>query len=264
MSGESCLRVDSPALPGVPSVTQGFPAAGPLAAVVLCGGLGTRLGGLTRELPKPLIQVAGAPFLSYVLDQLAATPVDEIVLAVSFHWQKIHAAVGERWRGVKVSYSVEKEPLGTGGAIKQALELRGLSEAIVVNGDTLLQFDAGELVRLARSTGADICLALKSTPDTARFGKVKIDGSGRVTAFEEKGASSQGLINSGMYFVQAAVFSGVEAAAFSFENDILARRLTGLAIYGLPTEAYFVDMGVPEDLARAQCDLRAMKGSTDE
>lgn len=235
-----------------------------MKAIVLCGGLGTRLGCLTRDTPKPLIKVAGHPFLMYVLDQLVTTPIDEIVLAVGYQWQKIQAAIGAEWRGVKVSYSIEQQPLGTGGAIKLALTQFHLSEAIVVNGDTLLKCDAGKLARFAQERQADICMALKTTTDTARFGRVNIDRSGRVIAFEEKGRGSQGLINSGVYFVKAAVFSLVNAAAFSFEKDILTQHLSRLAIYGMQTDAYFIDMGVPEDLARAQEELSEMKGSCGE
>jgi D-glycero-alpha-D-manno-heptose 1-phosphate guanylyltransferase len=230
-----------------------------LKAIVLCGGLGTRLGSLTRDMPKPLIEVAGQPFLTYVLDQLVTTPIDEIVMAVSYQWQKVQAMIGDEWRGVKVSYSIEQQPLGTGGAIKQALAQFHIPEAIVVNGDTLLKCDVGEFTRFAQDRQADICMALKTTTDTARFGKVNIDRYGRVISFEEKGRGSQGLINSGVYFVKAAVFSLVKATAFSFEKDILTLHLSRLAIYGMRTDAYFIDMGVPEDLARAQDELAVMK-----
>lgn len=226
-----------------------------MKAIVLCGGLGTRLGALTHDMPKPLLEVAGRPFLTYVLDQLVTAPIDEIILAVSYQWQKIQSMICEQWRGVKVSYSIEEEPLGTGGAIKQALTQFHLSEAIVVNGDTLLKCDTAALVQLARDRNADIGMALKMTSDTARFGKVKIDQSGHVTAFEEKGGCSQGLINAGAYFVKSSVFSLVDATQFSFENDILMQNLSNLNIYGMPTDAYFIDMGVPEDLSKAQNEL---------
>lgn len=222
---------------------------------MLCGGLGTRLGSLTLDLPKPLVEVAGKPFLSYVLDQLLTTSIDEIVLAVSYQFEKIQDAIGYQWHGLKVSYSIEKEPLGTGGAIKQAMEQCNLTEALVINGDTLLKCDVATLLRLAQDKQADICMALKMTSDTARFGKVKVNQSGRVIAFEEKGGGSQGLINSGVYFVRAGVFSKSSKAAFSFELDILTKNLTRLAIYGMPTDAYFIDMGIPEDLSRAHCEL---------
>lgn len=235
-----------------------------MKAIVLCGGLGTRLGELTRETPKPLIHVAGKPFLEYVLDQLLTAPIDEIVLAVSFQWQKIHETIGEQWRGVKVSYSIEQHALGTGGAIKQAMSQNRIVEAIVVNGDTLLKFDADELARLSQENQADIGMALKEMEDCSRYGKVTIDSAHRVVAFEEKGQRSPGLINSGVYYIKELVFSSVSAEVFSFENDILALKLSNLAIYGIPTDAYFIDMGVPEDLSRAQSELAIYQGVADE
>jgi D-glycero-alpha-D-manno-heptose 1-phosphate guanylyltransferase len=235
-----------------------------LKAIVLCGGLGTRLGDLTRDLPKPLLEVAGNPFLTYVLDQLVITPVEEIILAVGFQWQKIQIKIGNQWRGVKVSYSIEEQALGTGGAIKRALAQFELTEAIVVNGDTLLKMNAALLVNFAQKMHADICIALKMIPDTGRFGTVEVNRSGQIIAFKEKGGSSRGLINSGVYFVKASAFRHITDIAFSFENDILTKNLSCLAIYGVSTHAYFIDMGVPEDFSRAQNDLALMKEDADE
>lgn len=227
-----------------------------MKAIVLCGGLGTRLGALTREMPKPLIEVAGRPFLERVLDQLLrGGGIDEIVLAVSFHWEKIRAAIGHEWRGVKVSYSVEAVPLGTGGAIRQALEHTGATEAIVLNGDTLLKFEAHELATFAREHDAQIALALTSVPDAGRFGRVQIGTDHRVASFEEKGAPVPGSINAGMYYVRADAFADVGASAFSFEQDVMKAGLARVRIYGLQTQAWFIDMGIPADLERARQEL---------
>ena len=226
-----------------------------MKGIVLCGGLGARLGDLTRDTPKPLITVAGRPFLAHVLDQLVVAPIDEIVMAVSFQWQKVRAAIGDSWCGVEVSYSIEQQPLGTGGAIKQAMWQAGITEALVGNGDTLLKMDAGVLLRFAHEHRADIAIALKATEDTVRFGKVNIDVSGRVVAFDERGQHGTGLINSGVYYVRDSALASITAQAFSFENDVLALHHGELAIYGMPTDAYFIDMGVPEDLARARVEL---------
>jgi D-glycero-alpha-D-manno-heptose 1-phosphate guanylyltransferase len=226
-----------------------------MKAVVLCGGLGTRLGDMTRETPKPLIPVAGRPFLAHVLDQLTTAPIDEIILAVSFHWQKVLAEIGDSWCGVKISYSIEQEALGTGGAIKQAMRQSGVNEALVVNGDTFLKMNAGDLLQFAKEQNADIAIALKQTEDSARFGKVNIDELGRVLAFEEKGQCGRGLINSGVYYVRELVFASIQQETFSFEKDVLTLYCSEFAIYGMPTDAYFIDMGVLEDLARARTDL---------
>lgn len=229
-----------------------------MKAIVLCGGLGTRLGELTRELPKPLVEVAGRPFLEYVLNQLlAGGGIDEIVLAVSFHWEKIRHSIGDEWRGVKVSYSVEQVPLGTGGAIKQAMVQAGVEEAIVINGDTLLTFEASELAAFAHRRDAQIGIALVSVPDAGRYGRVLIDAGSRVIGFEEKGAKVPGMINAGMYYVKAGALECVDKEAFSLEQDLLKPLCPQLEIYGLTADAYFIDMGIPEDLARARAELLA-------
>lgn len=226
-----------------------------MKAIVLCGGLGTRLGPLTADLPKPLVDVAGRPFIAYVLDRLVAGGVDGFVLAAGFRAQKIRDAIGEEWRGANVEYSIEAGPLGTGGAIAQAFARSGLSEAIVVNGDTLLDFDARLLDQFARERNADIGIALKPVPDAGRFGRVLTDGDGRVTRFEEKGASTAGLINAGFYHVQSRALARAASPAFSFEYDLLKAHSADMAIFGLPTDGYFIDMGIPEDLAKARADL---------
>ncbi len=226
-----------------------------MKAIVLCGGLGTRLGELTRCTPKPLIPVADRPFLSYVLDHLLTAPVDEIILAVSFQWQKVYEQIGDQWRGVKVNYSIEIEPLGTGGAIQQALAQAGCSEALVINGDTLLKIDFADFLRFVRHHTPDIAIALKIVDDTGRFGTVDIDATCRVLAFREKVASRRGLINSGVYWVKITAFAGMTTAAFSFEQEILSKRYAALNVVGLPTDAYFIDMGIPEDLARVRHEL---------
>ncbi|MBG7620979.1 nucleotidyltransferase family protein [Herbaspirillum sp. AP02] len=234
-----------------------------MKAIVLCGGLGTRLGELTRETPKPMIPVAGRPFLSYVLDRLVEGGASELVLAVSFQWEKIRALYGSQWRGVPVAYSVEPQPLGTGGAICHAMRSHDIDETIVVNGDTLLDLDASALVAFARDKEADVAMALKYMADTSRFGRVEIDQSARVLGFREKGVGQAGLINSGVYYVHARVFTASSNAAFSFELDVLTGKLNTAAIYGMQTNAYFIDMGVPEDLARAQYELPLQRPGVD-
>ncbi|MFZ2267945.1 MAG: sugar phosphate nucleotidyltransferase [Azonexus sp.] len=233
-----------------------------MKVIVLCGGLGTRLGNLTYDTPKPAIIVAGRPFIAHVLDQLLSANPDEFVLAVSFQWKKLQTTIGHQWRGVKVRYSVELGPLGTGGAILQAMRQANVNEALVANGDTLLKLDAATLVRFAYEHDADIAIALKEMENISRFGKVRIDEASRIIAFEEKISGSSGLINSGLYYLRSSIFDGVDTPAFSLETEILTRQYNRLRMYGMPTKGYFIDMGVPEDLARAQQELTEMHGKT--
>ena len=226
-----------------------------MKAIVLCGGLGTRLGHLTHETPKPILEVGGRHFLSYVLDQIARAPVNEIILAVGFQWEKIEKVVGKQWGNIPVSYSIEDNPLGTGGAIKKAMQAAKIHETLVMNGDTLIKMDPEVLWNIGREENADIAMTLKLCEDASRFGIVRIDSKNRVNGFEEKRLSGGGLINTGLYYIRDSIFSSIKQEAFSFENDILSLRYRNLKIIGIKTDAYFIDMGVPDDFSRAQAEL---------
>ena len=191
----------------------------------------------------------------HVLDQVLSPAINEIVLAVSFNWQKIQAEIGGYWRDVKVSYAIEEVPLGTGGAIRHAMQHAGISEALIVNGDTLLKVDSQDLLQFATGRCADIAMALKEVENSARFGKVRMNEICRVVGFEEKGTNGIGLINAGVYYVKSSVFDKIDKDVFSFEKEVIESHYAELQIYGMKTDAYFIDMGIPEDLARAQIEL---------
>jgi D-glycero-alpha-D-manno-heptose 1-phosphate guanylyltransferase len=230
-------------------------------AIVLCGGLGTRLGELTRETPKPLIEVAGRPFVTHVLDHLVNSGTKRIVLAVSFQWEKLRDALGLSWRGIPLTYCVDSNPMGTGGAIKFSMQQNDLEKAFVVNGDTLLLESLRPLMDLSDLFQADVVIALKRVENAGRFGRVHIEPNKRVISFEEKGRSEPGHINAGMYLVHSRVFNEVDKNIFSFENDILSKYCGNLQIFGYTTDAYFIDMGVPDDLQKARLELGSVISS---
>jgi D-glycero-alpha-D-manno-heptose 1-phosphate guanylyltransferase len=224
----------------------------PMKAIVLCGGFGTRLGVLTRYTPKPLLEVAGRPFIAYVLDNLVAHGVNEIALAVSFQWSKLHSELGESWKGTPLRYSVEHQPLGTGGAIKHAMDQLGWENALVANGDTLLKTDPLVFGHFAALHSMDVVIALKPVADAERYGRVRISENSRIVAFEEKGENGPGLINAGLYWVSRHVLAKPNRSSFSFEYDVLSTHTNGLRIAGIETDAYFIDIGIPDDLERAR------------
>jgi len=227
-----------------------------MKAIVLCGGLGTRLGELTRDMPKPLLHVSGRPFITHVLDHLVEGGVDQVTLAVGFKWQKVREALGDSWRGVPIYYSVEQMPLGTGGAVQRALDEMEWSEALVANGDTLVKIAPFTLSRSAAVNRADIVLSLKPIQDAARYGSVHIDANFRVLGFSEKGVLGPGLINAGLYWIRRDSLNRPVGSAFSLEQDILGKRVTDLRIFGAVTESYFIDIGIPQDLARARLEIQ--------
>ena len=226
-----------------------------MKAIVLCGGLGTRLGELTRSTPKPMLPVAGRPFIAHVLDQLGSVPIDGIILAAGFASEALRDYVGESWGSLPVTYSIESRPLGTGGALRLAMSTGDTERALVLNGDTLFKMDLGGFLARADAT-AETCLALREVPDCARYGRVVLDAEGGVTAFGEKGHVGPGLINAGVYIQQRRALDDFGDVHFSFESDYLSARCEVARFSGYVDNAYFIDIGIPVDLERAQLELR--------
>lgn len=226
-----------------------------MKAIVLCGGLGTRLGALTRNTPKPLIDVAGRPFLAHVLDKLCIPEVDGFILATGFHSEQVSDVMGTAWQGRAVHYSVENKPLGTGGAVRLAMQNFDVDMALVVNGDTLFDCDLHAMVEGFDSSPWATRMALRHVEDGARYGRVQLASDTRVIGFGEKGHAGEGLINAGIYVQRRAPLASYGADPFSFETDYLARLAPEWPVQGLVAEGYFIDMGIPEDLARARQDL---------
>jgi D-glycero-alpha-D-manno-heptose 1-phosphate guanylyltransferase len=225
-----------------------------MKAVVLCGGLGTRLGELTRNTPKPMLHVAGRPFIAHVLDHICTAGVDEIVLAAGFAWQPLHSFVGNQWAGRAVRYSVEEHPLGTGGAVLKAMRVAQIDQALVLNGDTLFRLDIDAFLTKAPHDVATT-IALRTVADCSRFGRVELDADERINSFGEKGHAGAGLINAGIYLQHRCALETFGDSPFSFESDYLAARFATAPIAGLVFDDYFIDIGVPADLERAQREL---------
>lgn len=224
-------------------------------AVVLAGGMGTRLRPVVSDLPKPLAAVAGRPFLSHLLDFLESQGVRRVVLSVGYRGDLIVKAIGTRHGGIEVAFCSESEPLGTGGAIRLSLDsIRG-SDCFVVNGDTLLKLDFAEMATLHRGASSKVTIAVRKVADSGRYGRVEVSG-GRIRALKEKGADGGGLINGGVYLVRRDLFSGLELPVrFSFEADFLPGRLEELRPVAFETAGYFIDIGIPEDYRRAGREL---------
>lgn len=225
-------------------------------AVVLAGGLGTRLRTVVQDLPKPMAPVNGRPFLEYVLDELNDFGIEEIVLAVGYKFEIIRAHFGHHYRSLTISYSIENEPLGTGGGIRQAFDLLYDEPAFVLNGDTLFKVDLANMADFHVQSNSDLTIALKPMENFDRYGTVEIEKSGRIAAFHEKKHCPKGLINGGIYLFSKSIFE-VEnyPEKFSFEKDLLEKHMRDLKISGFLSDAYFIDIGIPEDYRRASLEL---------
>jgi len=226
-----------------------------LQAIILAGGLGTRLRSAVGDTPKVMAPVAGRPFIEHVLGQLAGAGFRHVILAVGHGREIVTAHLGPVHAGLALTYSEERAPLGTGGAVRQALQLAEAGPCFVLNGDTWLALDFAGMLKAHVDMGATLSMAVRLVPDVARFGAVRLEG-GRVTGFEEKGRSGPGYINAGVYLLDREVMSGAGLPwAFSLEHDFLAKQLATLAPLAYPTHGDFIDIGVPEDYQRAQAML---------
>lgn len=224
----------------------------PAEAIILAGGLGTRLRSVVSDLPKPLAPVAGRPFLAYLLDCLVAQGVRRAVLSVGYRREAIVAAFGDRHGPLRLDYAVEEEPLGTGGGLALALDRLEGPAAVALNGDTFLRLAYSDLARAQAATGAPFALALRPVQNAARFGAAVLKG-GRLAGFQAAGGSGPGLINGGVYLLSKDLFASRRLPrAFSFERDFLEPLAPSLRPAAVVAEGDFIDIGVPDSYAEAQ------------
>ena len=222
-------------------------------AIVLAGGLGTRLRGIVDDVPKPLAPVAGRPFLAWLLDRLAATGMRRCILATGYMTGVIESVIGTRWQGMEVEYSVESRPLGTGGAISLATARLQGNGVHVLNGDTWLAYSPQTFERVTRERDAAIGIALAQVDDIGRYGAVELDARGMVVGFREKGERGRGAINAGCYFLTDAALATLPTDdAFSFEREVLEPAAGKGQLAGFVESSGFIDIGVPGDYARSQ------------
>lgn len=229
----------------------------PPIAIILAGGVGRRLQAVVADLPKPMADVAGRPFLAHVLDHLVDHGVRKAVLSVGYKHELIQRHLGARYRTLDLSYAIERERLGTGGALKYALAHAGDADRVLVlNGDTLFKIDLAQLFAAHVRAGSVLSVALRSMEDTGRYGRVALDPDGRIAGFREKQSQTPGLVNAGIYVVEGHWYKGLPTSAvFSFEKDVLEAWHATERFLGVPFDGYFIDIGVPEDYDRARREL---------
>jgi len=222
----------------------------PPGAIVLAGGLGTRLAGVSGGLPKCLMPVAGRPFLGLLLCYLARWGVRRTVLALGHGAARVERELPLLLpAGMDADVVAEPTPLGTGGAIRLAAERARTWPVLALNGDSFLDLDLDALLATHAARGARVTMALAEVPDTGRFGRVELSADGQVMGFAEKSATGSGLINGGMYVLDREAVDAIPPGRSSFEYDVLPRHL-GAGVWGFVARGFFVDIGVPEDYAR--------------
>ncbi len=228
-------------------------------AIILAGGLGTRLSGtIAEELPKCMAPVNGRPFLDYLLQYLDDLGLKRVILSVGHKHQLITEHYGNVFADLQLDYAIESEPLGTGGALRLAMQQVQEPLVLVMNGDTFFEMDVPKLLNAQRSSEAVITLALYEANNVSRYGSVTMDEERRITGVAEKNQSTgKGLINAGMYMINKRYFNSKELPEkFSFERDFLQKYYSADRIFGLICRQYFIDIGIPADYKKAQDDFK--------
>ncbi|EGK8096211.1 NTP transferase domain-containing protein [Campylobacter lari] len=213
-----------------------------MQAIILAGGLGTRLQSVIKDVPKPMAPINGKPFLEYLLQYLQKQGIKEVILSVSYKYELIQEYFKDKFENINIIYNIEKELLGTGGAIKDALKFVK-NETFVLNGDTFFDIDLNKLFL----NGSKICIALKQMRDFDRYGAIEIDKNNTIKSFKEKTCVKQGLINGGIYLISKDIFNNFNLDnKFSFE-EFLQENYKKLNINSVVFDDYFIDIGIPQD-----------------
>lgn len=225
-------------------------------AIILAGGLGTRLRSVVADLPKCMAPVNGKPFMAYVIDHLQQQGIEKFILSVGYKHEAIVEFINAQYSTMNVQFSIEEEPLGTGGAIKLSCGLATEENIIVTNGDTLYKINLHQLSSFHQQQNAECTLSLKPMKNFDRYGVVELNNDSSIASFKEKQFYSEGLINGGMYAINKNKFVQEELPQkFSFEKDYLETLYNKRKMYGIVQDEYFIDIGIPEDYERAKAEL---------
>jgi len=232
-----------------------------MEAIILVGGLGTRLGALTAEMPKPMLPIRGVPFLKLLLRYLKRNGFERVVLAVGYKKEVV-----EEYFTTLLSeelpiivYAIEKMALGTGGAILNALPYVNTDDIFIVNGDSYLELSFRDMLNFHKDMGSDLTVASYYMEDVGRYGVLRTGNNCEIISFSEKGTDRKGLINGGVYLFNreklGSVFRSLIKTTFSFEEEVLSKQTNTLRMTHFQTEGCFLDIGVSADYERAQTEL---------
>lgn len=223
-----------------------------METIILAGGFGTRLSHIVSDVPKPMAPLNGRPFLEYILDYLVKNKVKHTVIAIGYKGEIIKEHFGNLYRNLEITYSSEDTPLGTGGAIKQALKYCKESDVFIINGDTYFDVDLSSMKEFHESKNSNLTIAVKLMNNFDRYGSVIINND-KVLKFEEKKKTIKGKINGGIYLLKQRIFDSILEDSFSFEQKVLGDAYYD--IFAHDSEGYFIDIGIPKDYEKAKRDF---------
>lgn len=225
-----------------------------VCAIILAGGLGTRLAGVLPHLPKALAPIQQTPFLKILLQQLERAGIlSKIILALGHKADNIQHFLKDQPCRVPIDFSIETSPLGTGGALLHALHKTSAKTLFVLNGDSYFDFHPSDFLAFHQTKGADISIACTYVKDSSRYGAVEIENfSHRITAFNEKTLTCQpGWVSAGIYLMERAILSQFSEGVYSLEKDFLPHLLKK-TIFAYPHKGNFIDIGTPSSYNDAQ------------
>lgn len=229
-------------------------------AIILAGGLGTRLRSVVSAVPKCMALVNGKPFLHYLIQLLEKNGIEDFIFSLGYLNELIETYLRENYSSLSYSISLETEPLGTGGAIRLACTTMAEQNVLVCNGDTFYKIDVDLLDKFHKEKNAECTLCLKPMENFDRYGVVELNTDQSVKSFKEKDFYTKGLINGGVYVLDVSRFLKNELPEkFSFEKEYLEKNVQSdkskSRLFGLIQDAYFIDIGIPEDYNKAQKDF---------
>ena len=224
-------------------------------AILLAGGLGTRLRSMVQDVPKVMAPVAGKPFLHYCIEKLRHEGITRIIVSVGYKYEIIQTFLNEMNYPCDIVLSIEETPLGTGGGIRLGMSQTVTDDVFILNGDSFFDCSLMALHRHHSNSHADVSLALKPMQHFDRYGTVTLEGN-RIIAFNEKQYRENGLINAGVYIVNKRVFENLSfPETFSLEKELFEKHTHDLMIMGYVFDGYFIDIGIPEDYKKADTDF---------
>jgi D-glycero-alpha-D-manno-heptose 1-phosphate guanylyltransferase len=227
-----------------------------MEAIILAGGLGTRLQKVVSDIPKPMAPVAGKPFLYFIFDRIRKYPVDKLILSIGHKADSISEYFGNSIFDIPIEYVVEKTPLGTGGAVKFASERTEGNDILILNGDTWFPVDISKLIEFHIENDCLLTVALKRMFDFDRYGTVELEKN-EILKFNEKKYCREGLINGGIYIARREYINSWKMPeVFSLEKDILEKEAGNSTLNGMVFDDPFLDIGIPDDYLKAEMILR--------
>lgn len=227
-----------------------------MEAIILAGGLGTRLKNVSDRMPKSMALIQDKPFLEYQMDLLISQGVKTFILSIGYKSDQIQEHFKDAYKNCSVIYAVEKELLGTGGAIKNAMRFTKSENVIVANGDSLVVCDLQKQLKFHLENKADVTLALKRMKNFERYGTVQLDQESRIHEFIEKQPISEGIINVGLYIFNVKSFTERDwPLKFSLEREYFEACVNEAKMLGFISNGYFLDIGIPSDFQKAQTEI---------